>query len=95
MSTRANIGRVLDEMRNGRPALSTDITATMVVQGEVVSAFTLLTAKASLTALCEDKAVRYSIMADVRSVHSDAVASCWWQNTGAVGSVPTFTSIVS
>jgi len=94
MATRANIGRILDEMRS-RPALSTDITNSLVVQGKVVSAYTLLTAKTLLTALCEDKGVRYANLADIRSISSLAVKSCWWQNTGTTASAPTFTSFVS
>jgi len=95
MSTRANIGRVMSEMRNGYPALSTDVTPTLIVQGKIMSGYTLLTAIGGLSALCESKGVLWGMMADVKSVHSDAVSSTWWVNTGAIGSAPSFEAISS
>ncbi len=83
-------------MKNGRAMVSTDVFVAYSVQGEIMTGYTLLTAKAQITALCEgSKALRFANMADIRSVHDDAVASCWWQNVSSTASAPTFTSIVS
>jgi len=94
--SRGNVARELNEMRNGRPATSIDVYGTYSIQGELLSGYTLLTAIGGLSALCESsKAVRYHMMCDVKSVHSDAVSSTWWVNTGSVGSAPSFEAIAS